>query len=445
MENNSMGQWPQNFLGRLFRPEELEVLSEDPPAELEALLVYTIRDAYSDWEAEVILKHFKDGMPASAIATQLRLANSYVDKVLLNAGEKLRDTLLLETYQKGLTWRIRLEQRAAYAAGYTRGYAHAYRPPLKEVKNESDSLQELLFDLPGHDHPIASLHAPAELHHTLYDSGIRTVKELLDADDQKLMQECLLNQTEINELESILRKNGYSCPLTRSRNQFNYSFWPVNLMIPGLSENAAMSILGYAAVDMKETFEFIRILTLTREEEYLLSLDLEGGYSIDEIAEELQISKEKVHCRSMEAMRKLRSPILMCLARKGLKNFIREMMKTESECGFQTGFARGEEDRWSEMDYQSGRMVPPEEILININNTSIDELQLGTRIEDTLRQNGVQTISDLMRMSNIDLLSMNSIGSVAVSKITEKLNAFLCAIRIDMISQEAKSFFCENQ
>ena len=50
MEVNQNEVWPYNLLCRIFNQEELEILKWNAPKELEAFLIYTVRDAYSDWE-----------------------------------------------------------------------------------------------------------------------------------------------------------------------------------------------------------------------------------------------------------------------------------------------------------------------------------------------------------------------------------------------------------
>ena len=99
MEVNHNEPWPYKLLCRVFNQEDLIALKSNAPKELEAFLIYSVRDVYSDWDADVILKYFMDQMPPDAIAKSLRLKKDRVEEVLLHAGENLKDPLLTETYR----------------------------------------------------------------------------------------------------------------------------------------------------------------------------------------------------------------------------------------------------------------------------------------------------------------------------------------------------------
>ena len=58
MEVNQNEVWPYNLLCRIFDQEDLVELKANAPKELAAFLAYTVRDVYSDWDADIILKFF---------------------------------------------------------------------------------------------------------------------------------------------------------------------------------------------------------------------------------------------------------------------------------------------------------------------------------------------------------------------------------------------------
>ena len=72
MEVNQTEVWPYNLLCRIFNQEELQLLKWNAPKELEAFLIYTVRDAHSEWEADIIVLHFMEQMPPEAIAKKMR-------------------------------------------------------------------------------------------------------------------------------------------------------------------------------------------------------------------------------------------------------------------------------------------------------------------------------------------------------------------------------------
>ena len=50
MTVNQNEAWPFNLLCRIFDQEELQLLKWNAPKELEAFLIYTVRDAYKDYQ-----------------------------------------------------------------------------------------------------------------------------------------------------------------------------------------------------------------------------------------------------------------------------------------------------------------------------------------------------------------------------------------------------------
>ena len=104
----------------------------------------------------------------------------------------------------------------------------------KKVGDHGNAFTNLFFDLPGHNHPVAFLEPSEETYNAMYFAGIHDVKELLEADDRKLMTEFRLDQSQINELAELLKKKGYSCILTRARNDITISYWPTALCSIGI-------------------------------------------------------------------------------------------------------------------------------------------------------------------------------------------------------------------
>lgn len=409
--------WPFNFLGRIFDQEELKILKCHAPKELEALLIYTVRDAYSDWEADAIILYFMEQMPPEEIARKFRRQQERVEEVIANAGERLKDPELLKTYQHGLAWRVTRELETAYIIGYRKGYSHAVKGMEVKVEDHGNAFTDLFFDLPGHNHPIAFLESSEETYNAMYVSGIRDVKELLEADDRKLMTEFRLDQSQISELAELLKKKGYSCNLTRARNDISISSWPMNLLIGSLSETSAYHLMCYAPVDLKESFEFVRKVALSREDEEILKLYYDFGFSFQDIADELEITLMRVHERIVLALRKLRHPMYLNLIRYGMKTTVRELIRLESECGFQDGFNRGIEERWEDVDEETGEMNVRKDMIPCLRSMPIEELDLPVRIIKCLHANKIVTVAELVELQDKDLLAMEGIGKATLKDI----------------------------
>ena len=54
-------------------------------------------------------------------------------------------------------------------------------------------------------------------------------------------------------------------------------------------------------------------------------------------------------------------------------------------------------------------------------NLTIDEIDLPTRIYNSLRNGGIETIGQLLKTSKKDLLSMRNLGRKSIEAIEEKL------------------------
>ena len=98
MEVNHYEAWPFNLLCRIFDPEELQALKADPPADLNAFLVYVVREMYPNIDADVIILHYMGQMSHEGIAEMLKVSDEQIADILASAGEKLRDPLLKQTF-----------------------------------------------------------------------------------------------------------------------------------------------------------------------------------------------------------------------------------------------------------------------------------------------------------------------------------------------------------
>ena len=164
------------------------------------------------------------------------------------------------------------------------------------------------------------------------------------------------------------------------------------------------------------------------------------GYDLDfsykEISDKLQISIYKAHERMINALRKLRDPKYFDLIRYGLKATVREMIRLESECGFQDGFNRGIEERWEDINEETGEMNVPESLHNCMNGITIEDLQLSVRVSKCLRRNKVETLVDLLQMQDKDLLAINNLGKSALKDIRRKQNEYIKNLLVEMVADE---------
>ena len=192
----------------------------------------------------------------------------------------------------------------------------------------------------------------------------------------------------------------------------------------------------YAPVDFKESFEFVRRIALTNKDEEILKLFYDLDLSYKAISDKLRISITEVHERMINALRKLRDPKYFDLIRYGLKTTVREMIRLESECGFQDGFNRGIEERWEDIDEETGEMNVPKSLLNCMNGITIDDLQLSVRVKNCLRRNKVVTLEDLVHLQDKELLAMNNLGKSALKDIRRKQKEYIKNLLVEMVSDD---------
>lgn len=135
-------------------------------------------------------------------------------------------------------------------------------------------------------------------------------------------------------------------------------------------------------------------------------------------------------------MRKLRDPKYFDLIRYGLKATVREMIRLESECGFQDGYNRGIEERWEDINEETGEMNVPENLLNCMNGITIEDLQLSVRVSKCLRRNKVETLVDLLQLQDKDLLAINNLGKSALKDIRRKQNEYIKNLLVEMVADE---------
>lgn len=213
----------------------------------------------------------------------------------------------------------------------------------------------------------------------------------------------------------------------------------MNLLVGSLSETSAYHLLCYAPVDLKESFEFVRKVALNCEDEEILKLFYDFEFSFQDIAEELEISITQVYERIVDALRKLRHPKYFDLIRYGMKTTVRELIRLESECGFQDGFNRGIEERWEDVDEKTGEMNVPKDLLKWLQSVPIEDLHLPERIINCLHRNKVVTVAELVQLQDKDLLAMNSIGKAAVKDIRQKQSEYIKNILIELVTDDIKA------
>ena len=159
-------------------------------------------------------------------------------------------------------------------------------------------------------------------------------------------------------------------------------------------------------------------------------------FSLQDIAEELKITDTQVHEGIVRALRKLRHPKYFDLIRYGMKTTVREMIRIESECGFQDGFHRGIEERWEDVDEETGEMNVPKDLIPWLQSTPIEDLQLPIRIINCLHRNKVVTVAELVQLGDKEIMAMNGMGKAAIKDIRKKQSAYIKELLIELVTND---------
>ena len=105
-----------------------------------------------------------------------------------------------------------------------------------------------------------------------------------------------------------------------------------------------------------------------------------------------------------------------------MKTTVREMIRIESECGFQDGFHRGIEERWEDVNEETGEMNVPESLLVWLERMPVEDLQLPVRIINCLRRNNDVTVAELVQLKDKEIMAMNGMGNdCTIAEVERKL------------------------
>jgi hypothetical protein len=169
---------------------------------------------------------------------------------------------------------------------------------------------------------------------------------------------------------------------------------------------------------MQQTFEFLSVIAWDSIDEMILQMYYHHDLSFEEIAEQLGLRHSAVYARATNALRKFRDPRFFDLLHYGLKGTIREMLRTESECGFQDGFNRGVGEKRYELHTQDGNL--PGAVLEKLEEIPIEDLDLSIKTRLRLHNNNVNTLADIVLASDRDLLAIKGLGRSVLQELRQK-------------------------
>ena len=196
-------EYPQNLLSQVF----VNGLPTDLPDDITLVLEYIIQKTLTKREGRVLDMRYKIYMTMAAIGEEYGLRAERIRQIEAKAVRKLRHP-----------------SRSRYILMGMEGYINYLRDTavderLREYKKEIISLEKKIAELTDTEYeeeknelenaPLAELDLSVRTFNILYRAGYSTVKELLDADAEKIVSLPNLGLKNFSDLIDVLSEKGF--------------------------------------------------------------------------------------------------------------------------------------------------------------------------------------------------------------------------------------------
>ena len=196
-------EYPQNLLSQVF----VNGLPTDLPDDVALVLEYIIQKTLTEREGRVLDMRYKRYMTMAAIGEEYGLRAERIRQIEAKAVRKLRHPSRSKYILMGMEGYI----------NYSRDTAVDER--LREYKKEIISLEKKIAELTDTEYeeeknelenaPLAELDLSVRTFNILYRAGYSTVKELLDADAEKIVSLPNLGLKNFSDLINVLSEKGF--------------------------------------------------------------------------------------------------------------------------------------------------------------------------------------------------------------------------------------------
>ena len=196
-------EYPKNLLSQVF----VNGLPTDLPDDVALVLEYIIQKTLTEREGRVLDMRYKRYMTMAAIGEEYGLRAERIRQIEAKAVRKLRHPSRSKYILMGMEGYI----------NYLRDTAVDER--LREYKKEIISLEKKIAELTDTEYeeeknelenaPLAELDLSVRTFNILYRAGYSTVKELLDADAEKIVSLPNLGLKNFSDLIDVLSENGF--------------------------------------------------------------------------------------------------------------------------------------------------------------------------------------------------------------------------------------------
>lgn len=196
-------EYPENLLSQVF----VNGLPTDLPDDITLVLEYIIQKTLTEREGRVLDMRYKRYMTMAAIGEEYGLRAERIRQIEAKAVRKLRHP-----------------SRSRYILMGMEGYINYLRDTavderLREYKKEIISLEKKIAELTDTEYeeeknelenaPLAELDLSVRTFNILYRAGYSTVKELLDADAEKIVSLPNLGLKNFSDLIDVLSEKGF--------------------------------------------------------------------------------------------------------------------------------------------------------------------------------------------------------------------------------------------
>lgn len=196
-------EYPENLLSQVF----VNGLPTEMPDDVALVLEYIIQKTLTEREGRVLDMRYKRYMTMAAIGEEYGLRADRIRQIEAKAVRKLRHP-----------------SRSRYILMGMEGYINYLRDTavderLREYKKEIISLEKKIAELTDTEYeeeknelenaPLAELDLSVRTFNILYRAGYSTVKELLDADAEKIVSLPNLGLKNFSDLIDVLSEKGF--------------------------------------------------------------------------------------------------------------------------------------------------------------------------------------------------------------------------------------------
>lgn len=196
-------EYPENLLSQVF----VNGLPTELPDDVALVLEYIIQKTLTEREGRVLDMRYKRYMTMAAIGEECGLRAERIRQIEAKAVRKLRHPSRSKYILMGMEGYI----------NYLRDTAVDER--LREYKKEIISLEKKIAELTDTEYeeeknelenaPLAELDLSVRTFNILYRAGYSTVKELLDADAEKIVSLPNLGLKNFSDLIDVLSEKGF--------------------------------------------------------------------------------------------------------------------------------------------------------------------------------------------------------------------------------------------